>query len=282
MTAYQQKSFTVRLGNPAFSSGWDRIFAKKEEEKPADIESVLADAEKIYGNVAMQEAARDRCVGECHVCDELQKATAKVDFEYPLKEVPISSLPLTDEEIAYGKKVAQRIEQERISRDVSADFVSVLDRESLSLPEVQRRMREWADYNFPLKVTDEHKRIADEFIANVFDLEDQDLADGAYRRERTDLAYLLASRESRNHRPLIGACEEIGELCHAHLKNEQGVRGTPEEHRLAKQDAIGDTLIYLLDYCNKEGFCMEECLEMAIAETSSRDWIRFPKNGKTE
>ncbi len=244
MTAYQQKSFTVRLGNPAFSSNWDRIFAKKDEE------------------------AKGRCEGDCHMCDALEEATAKVDFEYPLKEVPVSSL--LDKET-----------QERISRDVSADFASVLDRGSLSLPEVQRRMREWADYNFPLKVTDEHRRVASEYLCRLFECDALDVEEW-YRSETRDLAYLLASRESRNHRPLIGACEEIGELCHAHLKNEQGVRGTPEEHRLAKQDAIGDTLIYLLDYCNKEGFCMEECLEMAIAETSSRDWIRFPKNGKTE
>lgn len=82
--------------------------------------------------------------------------------------------------------------------------------------------------------------------------------------------------------PLLGAAEEIGELCHAHLKDVQGIRGTKEEWLEAKKDAIGDTIIYLLDYCNKEGLDIEECIMTAFNEISQRDWIRFPKNGKTE
>lgn len=27
------------------------------------------------------------------------------------------------------------------------------------------------------------------------------------------------------HQPLLGIAEEVGELCHAHLKMEQGIRG---------------------------------------------------------
>jgi len=38
----------------------------------------------------------------------------------------------------------------------------------------------------------------------------------------------------------MGLVEEVGELAHAHLKNEQGIRGTPEEHVQAKVDAIGE------------------------------------------
>lgn len=51
------------------------------------------------------------------------------------------------------------------------------------------------------------------------------------------------------HQPLIGVAEECGELCHAHLKAEQGIRGTLEEHLAAKKDAIGDMMIFLMHYC---------------------------------
>lgn len=110
-------------------------------------------------------------------------------------------------------------------------------REPLGLSRIQRRIREWADYNFPGKPS---------------------------------------------WQPLLGVSEEVGELCHAHLKNAQGIRGTAEEWRAAKEDAVGDILIYLMDYCNKEGLDVEECLMTAFNEISGRDWIRFPKNGKTE
>lgn len=45
---------------------------------------------------------------------------------------------------------------------------------------------------------------------------------------------------------ILGCIEEAGELAHAHLKNKQGIRGTPEEHEAAAKDAIGDIVIYLL------------------------------------
>ena len=51
-----------------------------------------------------------------------------------------------------------------------------------------------------------------------------------------------------NDRILLGICEEIGELCHAQLKGEQGIRGTAEEHNAAMKDAVGDIMIYLLNY----------------------------------
>ena len=85
-----------------------------------------------------------------------------------------------------------------------------------------------------------------------------------------------------SYRPLLGVVEEVGELCHAHLKNEQGIRGTPEQWEAAKKDAVGDILVYLLDYCSRENLNIEECLELAWSEVKVRDWVKFPKNGRTE
>lgn len=144
----------------------------------------------------------------------------------------------------------------------------------VSLSNYQKRQQAWAEYNFPLKANTEHHRMACEFFTRLGIDVDLDAVD--------DLAHLLASRDHRSYRPLLGVVEEVGELCHAHLKNEQGIRGTPEEWEAKKKDAIGDILIYLLDYATREGVDVEECLETAWAEVSARDWVRFPKNGRTE
>jgi len=83
-----------------------------------------------------------------------------------------------------------------------------------------------------------------------------------------------------SYRPLLGAVEELGELAHAHLKQEQGIR--PSDHFADKCDAIGDIIIYILDYCSKEGIDVEEELAVTWAKVKQRDWRQFPKNGITE
>lgn len=52
---------------------------------------------------------------------------------------------------------------------------------------------------------------------------------------------------------VLGVIEETGELAHAHLKADQGIRGSEEEHALAARDAIGDCLIYLIGVANHSG-----------------------------
>lgn len=84
------------------------------------------------------------------------------------------------------------------------------------------------------------------------------------------------------YKPLLGVVEEVGELSHAHLKMEQGIRGTAEEHTNAKMDAVGDIVVYLADYCERNGFYLSSCVQMAWGEASKRDWIKFPKNGVSE
>ena len=79
--------------------------------------------------------------------------------------------------------------------------------------------------------------------------------------------------------PLLGAIEELGELSHAHLKNEQGIRGTPEEHLAAKIDAVADVVIYLADYCSAEGIDMQRAVEQTWREVRQRDWKAHPITG---
>lgn len=82
------------------------------------------------------------------------------------------------------------------------------------------------------------------------------------------------------HRPLLGVAEEVGELCHAHLKLEQGIRGDRRKHIEEAQDAVGDILVYLADYCERMGFDMQKIIEEVWAEVSKRDWKRSPDNGR--
>jgi len=81
--------------------------------------------------------------------------------------------------------------------------------------------------------------------------------------------------------PLMGAVEELGELAHAHLKTDQGIRTNKPLEELAK-NAIGDIIIYLVGYCSQMGFDLESIVEETWQEVKQRDWIKYPMNGKTE
>ena len=70
--------------------------------------------------------------------------------------------------------------------------------------------------------------------------------------------------------PVLGVCEEAGELCHSVLKQEQGIR-INEDHSKKMQDAIGDIVIYLMDVCNKYDFSFSGCILLAWDEIKRRD-----------
>lgn len=82
------------------------------------------------------------------------------------------------------------------------------------------------------------------------------------------------------HHPLLGMAEELGELMHAHLKGEQGIRHTPDEIFSMKVDAIGDLVIYLLDYCNQQHIMLSLAIEQTWCSVKQRNWINNPKDGK--
>jgi NTP pyrophosphatase (non-canonical NTP hydrolase) len=77
--------------------------------------------------------------------------------------------------------------------------------------------------------------------------------------------------------PLAGAMEELGELAHAHLKEFQGIRKT--NFKDAKEDAVGDIIIFLADYCNRNGLDLQHCVSVAWETASTRDWIKYPLDG---
>jgi len=81
------------------------------------------------------------------------------------------------------------------------------------------------------------------------------------------------------YRSLLGAMEELGELAHAHLKEEQRIR--PMDYDAAKRDAIGDILIYLAHYCCDQGFDLQAILDETWNEVRKRDWNKNKENGVT-
>ena len=81
------------------------------------------------------------------------------------------------------------------------------------------------------------------------------------------------------YRMLLGATEELGELCHAHLKTEQGIR-VNENHEEAKVDAVGDIVIYLAGYCNSEGINFEVAVKETWDRVKQRNWTKNKNTGE--
>ena len=72
---------------------------------------------------------------------------------------------------------------------------------------------------------------------------------------------------NKPHMPLLGAMEELGELAHAHLKQEQGIATT----RGNKRDAIGDIIIYLCNYCSLNDIDIQTAIEVAWDNVQRRN-----------
>jgi len=56
-----------------------------------------------------------------------------------------------------------------------------------------------------------------------------------------------------NDLTMLGIYEEAGELCHAQLKLEQNIRGDTKGHEEGMIDAIGDMMIYSMNYLSGMG-----------------------------
>ena len=81
------------------------------------------------------------------------------------------------------------------------------------------------------------------------------------------------------HDALLGLAEEVGELAHAHLKTEQGIRGYDEvKYRAEAGDAIGDIVIYLASYCNTNRFNLATEVSRAWEQVKKRDWREDPEH----
>lgn len=81
-----------------------------------------------------------------------------------------------------------------------------------------------------------------------------------------------------SYRPLLGIGEEVGELNHAFLKTEQGIR-TDENHREKMKDALGDIFIYMCDFAARENIDLFTEIVRAWDKVKARNWKKYPDSG---
>lgn len=81
--------------------------------------------------------------------------------------------------------------------------------------------------------------------------------------------------------PLLGAMEELGELSHAHLKNEQKIRMN-EPHFENKKDAVADIIIYLCDYCTSQNIDIQSVLQDTWDNVKKRNWNKNKIDGNAD
>ena len=65
---------------------------------------------------------------------------------------------------------------------------------------------------------------------------------------------------------VLGLIEELGELAHARLKSEQGIRGDASAHAAAARDAVADNVIFFMHACSNLGWASQEILRSASPE----------------
>lgn len=92
-------------------------------------------------------------------------------------------------------------------------------------------------------------------------------------------AHNFPGASSDASRQLAGVMEELGELAHAWLKQDQGIR-TDEDLSDQEMDAIGDMVIYLCGYCSARNLSLFECINRAWDEVKDRDWVKYPGTGR--
>lgn len=85
--------------------------------------------------------------------------------------------------------------------------------------------------------------------------------------------------QQRQHQPLLGIVEELGELAHVHLKSEQGIREGAEDTFDLTRDALGDIFVYMLSYANSNHVDLEDAIVETWTRVKKRDWIADPVGG---
>lgn len=182
--------------------------------------------------------------------------------------------------------VGERPSAGLISEAISALMPGDRDPSFADMDVFQAEVKEWAYKNFGAP-----SKLRDEIVGDMLEQIESFLAEAALDQSganvsipagdafalmQTAKAFRDAPLDAPSYRPLIGMVEELGELAHAHLKGEQGVRLTPEEVHEKKIDALGDVLVYMADYMNREGLSFYQAIERAWGEVRTRDWKENP------
>ena len=81
---------------------------------------------------------------------------------------------------------------------------------------------------------------------------------------------------------LLALGEEVGELYRAHLKQEQGIRGTREQWDREIEKECGDVFVTLAVYAYRKGVDLEKAIKERWDVVEKRDWVNNPTTGGKE
>lgn len=161
------------------------------------------------------------------------------------QQVDIPILPSDDDEITpeQMQEVGQAVHEEAERRDLHP---------LADLFRFQQDVRQWSVRNFG------------------------DIGDGSTpvigaQEEAGELGEALEASLAAN-----GVSQALGRLGHAFIKGKQKIRYTPEEARAKMEDAVGDVLVYLADFCQRTGIEMADALGKTWGDVRERDWVNDP------
>lgn len=149
-----------------------------------------------------------------------------------------------------------------------------------SLRALQKRQLAWVEHNFPTQL----QTVRPEDVQAVID-------DPEFSRYSVAdaIAEAIAYRDPRIVKNplhgLLGTVEELGELAGAVLKAEQGIRSgtSAAESKERVEDAVADLVIFLTSFCNTRKIDLESVVwNTWEQEVEPRDWVKFPKDGRTK
>jgi len=132
-------------------------------------------------------------------------------------------------------------------------------------------------------MSDEYRQVTDDIVELTIEAKPQLDSDDWHHGDLSILQGQIAAWAIYNFGDppawecLLGLQEELGELSHAFLKRQQGIRND-EKHSENIRDAVGDIVIFLLDFCRRENLSFERCLIETWNTVSKRDWVAERKN----
>lgn len=74
---------------------------------------------------------------------------------------------------------------------------------------------------------------------------------------------------------------QVGRISHAHLKHAQKIR-VSENHIENAKKFVGEALFVIEELCMNIGYSYYNVVSKTWNDVKTRDWKKFPKNGKTE
>lgn len=92
-----------------------------------------------------------------------------------------------------------------------------------------------------------------------------------------DLDHVAVKAAALGYRP--SERKAIGKLSHHFLKREQGIRGTPEEHRAKMHEALIELYAILLDTATEHDLDLLQAVDETWSRVKQRDWKKNATTG---